>query len=441
MPAGVTSFFCNNTHVCEGGNNPGNPAPLTSEWVPSKGRSLHALTITAAAQSQPSGKALPQPVPNGHPSTEVHIQAACAADPFLDPLLAALPVKFTNVANACVRQPASVVAKRARALRYLRQVNAQLDAQMSAMAECMPVDSPVRAINFPLIYFLTSTLMCEDSQFFHDLLRGMPIVGSSPATNVLEPRVRGAVVSFEQWRGGIPVTNAGVVERLHRSAGSDLARECWEKTLSEVEAVWVSVHRPLTEGIMRPIPLTPRFAEVIADGKLRLIDDFRASGINDLLDVVETDVPQGLDAMLAMTTYYQSINPRAKTELRAFSVDFKRSYKQAPLPADQAEFAHVALAAPDGPIMVAELRTQPFGSPRAPANWGRATAFAQWVLASLFDVYLAKYVDDCYSVEPSLTAFFCHVHRQGCVCPSWSSVSTGKGVVTFTVDRFAGCFH
>ena len=53
--------------------------------------------------------------------------------------------------------------------------------------------------------------------------------------------------------------------------------------------------------------------------------------------------------------------------------------------------------------MVAKLRTQPFGSTRAPANWGRVTALIQWILIAYFGAHLEIYVDDCFVVEPAET--------------------------------------
>ena len=52
---------------------------------------------------------------------------------------------------------------------------------------------------------------------------------------------------------------------------------------------------------------------------------------------------------------------------------------------------------------MAWLRTRPFGSSRAPVNWGRVTAFAKRLLAPTFAIYIAKYAVGCYSKEPLLT--------------------------------------
>lgn len=54
----------------------------------------------------------------------------------------------------------------------------------------------------------------------------------------------------------------------------------------------------------------------------------------------------------------------------------------------------------EGVLNTDELRKQPFGARRAPANWGRVAEFAQWALGNFCYVYLAKFVDECFAVEP-----------------------------------------
>ena len=135
----------------------------------------------------------------------------------------------------------------------------------------------------------------------------------------------------------------------------------------------------------------PTFAIVEHHGnrsdKTRLSDDFRAIGINALPYTADTDIPVGMDTMSEMTAYYMCVNPRKDLEIRTSSSDFTHAYMQAMLPASNAACAHIALAAPGGAIIVAELRAHPFGSPLAPANWSRGADFAQRILASFLGVH------------------------------------------------------
>ena len=132
-------------------------------------------------------------------------------------------------------------------------------------------------------------------------------------------------------------------------------------------------------------------------------DLFLPRGINNILRTSDTDAPENSDTWLAASLFYKRYDPLVK--IRIFLVDFRHAYKTVPLCRQQGDFAHIVLAPPEGDPVVAELRTQPFGSRRAPANWGRVTSFVQWVLATFFCLYLAKNADDCFATEPESTCF------------------------------------
>ena len=65
--------------------------------------------------------------------------------------------------------------------------------------------------------------------------------------------------------------------------------------------------------------------------------------------------------------------------------------------------ASILLGPPGGPLMVSRLRAQPFGSTRAPANWGRVAALIPWILLTYFGIFLPIYVGDCFLAEPAET--------------------------------------
>ena len=54
------------------------------------------------------------------------------------------------------------------------------------------------------------------------------------------------------------------------------------------------------------------------------------------------------------------------------------------------------------------MRTHPFGSARAPSNWGRVTHFDQFVLRKIFGLVAFVYVDEAALVGPFRTANSAH---------------------------------
>ena len=83
--------------------------------------------------------------------------------------------------------------------------------------------------------------------------------------------------------------------------------------------------------------------------------------------------------------------------------DFAHAYKHVPLEVSQREFATIVFADPNGEVFYSTLRTQPFGSRPAPANWGRVAAFTKWVMIRLFACVVKIFADDCFVAEPDAT--------------------------------------
>ena len=161
----------------------------------------------------------------------------------------------------------------------------------------------------------------------------------------------------------------------------------------------------ITDELARTVPLTPRYAIKEQHGdqkqKIRLIDDFRASAVNAIVATDDTNVPENLDVFFSITSFLRLAAPGCL--LKCATLDFSHAYKHVPIQENQKEFATIVVAPPAGPLKIATLRTQPFGSKRAPANWPRVKNFIKWVLLTLFRIVISVYVGDIFLIETSET--------------------------------------
>ena len=87
---------------------------------------------------------------------------------------------------------------------------------------------------------------------------------------------------------------------------------CRAKTTAEAEKGWVTAPQPLTRAIIDTGPLTPRYGTREQHGgqaeKIRLIGDFRASGIKRILTAPDTSIPEDLDSYLAGLMQYKRLH-------------------------------------------------------------------------------------------------------------------------------------
>ena len=163
---------------------------LPQEWVPSKGRHLDGLKLAAAAQSQPSGNALPPLVAGWASTPGEHSTLALKIDPFKLAAEGALPEQVKYVAYKCTAQPSVVIRQRSEAVEGLERTSKSVERFREPWYECLPAGSPARNINLPLIHLISRTLGYPDIHFARDLALGMPIVGAIASSGVLTERER-----------------------------------------------------------------------------------------------------------------------------------------------------------------------------------------------------------------------------------------------------------
>ena len=150
-------------------------------------------------------------------------------------------------------------------------------------------------MNLALIHFLFHHLEYPDKRLAADLSHGMPIVGEVPPTGVLRPRTRPQRVDADSWRESIPQRNRQLLAKVVKTGPTKTARLCWGQTIADAKLGWVTQPIPVSEHVLDSLPLPPRFGQMEEHGgqvsMLRVIDDLKASQVNDLLGLVETSVP------------------------------------------------------------------------------------------------------------------------------------------------------
>ena len=231
------------------------------------------------------------------------------------------------------KDPERIIAKRTNALAFLTEMPGKLETRTKQWQSLLPEGSPARGLNFGLIQFLRKHLNYGDTLIVNHLTNGMPLAGVVPPTAVLRRRATPAVISREKWLSNLKERNVAMVDRAkyYYEKDTELSKRCWLKTLEEASKGRISQPVPATSDVLDNAPLSPMFAIEEEHGgwetKLRVIDDFKASQVNDLLELSETCVPDSLDVALAMLAMQAKLQPGAP--IRIFSVDFAHAYKQA----------------------------------------------------------------------------------------------------------------
>ena len=388
------------------------PEPsVFSNFVPSRKRDLAALLCTAASDSQPSGKALPRLFPD-FDSIDEHVDAVRRADVPSFLLSQAVTPGLAAICSRLSHRPDTAIAAREAALTQLASAASRARDLTPQWLVNIPASSPARNLNLPLFQSLADATDFPDKDLVYDLRSGMPIAGAIPPAGTLRSKHTAAAESLEDWTTKVPLRNATIYDRIIKAQGSELSNIAYESTMAEVKKGWLAPPRPITPEILQNTPLTPRFAIREQHGdqaeKIRLIDDFKASGLNLTLDMSDTCIPDALDSAITICRQFGVESPGQ--QLNIFTVDFKHAYKNVAVASRDLKYTSIIVAPPRGPPVACTLLVQPFGSRRAPANWGRVTRFLQHVLERLFSIHVCVFVDDVYCIEPVTTvssAFHC----------------------------------
>ena len=243
-----------------------------------------------------------------------------------------------------------------------------------------------------------------DETLVADLAQGFPLIGKLPRSGTL-PEVsyplveetRGSLLWQASWR------NDGILSRVAASFVSDVevAAELDAKSQSEVESGKAS-EVPLTEVVKRCV-VTPRFP--VDEGwrwkddnwvrRERCIDDFTASFINAVTAPGESIHHDTLDVLVALL----HSAGKSRKPVRFRKDDFVGAYKTLPLRLEDLQLAVTVWRDATGSLRTMQLHCCPFGAVASVHAWHRLGAAVQCILANLFLVVYARYVDDLFSLD------------------------------------------
>ena len=292
---------------------------------------------------------------------EDRVNFATILNPITDFMGVAAPQSSWKIGKELRQNPKAVIDGRLAAVKFLSNMSEKSGDQNRKWVARLPEGSPSKAMNFALIHILCMHFAYPGKSLPGDLAKGMLVVGPVPDSGVFRKRVRPASTTLPDWREGLLARNLLTVERASQGAGAMEARLCWEKTMREVTKSWATQPVPAPGAILNDTPLPRRFAIEEERGgqgtRIRVIDDFEASRVNDLLSVDDAAAPQNLDVFFGMASMFAQLG--CARPLKACVMDFAQAYKHVGIPPAQLDFATIVLPGLSGTPTAASLRTQP----------------------------------------------------------------------------------
>ena len=263
----------------------------------------------------------------------------------------------------------------------------------SGVKQALPVHAAKILAPKRLILFkeILEDLEYPDVGAFDELVNGTELVGEVPPYGIFEKAFKPAEKTVEQ------VSKASLSERLlsfykcSSSGDGEIDEIVYNKTLEEVECGWA--HGPIDIAQLPEGAVVSRRFGLRQPGKVRLIDDLSASGVNQTVQTTESPKPHSADFIAAMLL--EVLKHSNGVPLMGRSFDLKSAYKQLAIARKSLSFAFVAVYNPKrSKAEVFQLLAAPFGATRSVFSFLRLSNALWYIGVKALNIIWSCFFDD-----------------------------------------------
>ena len=306
-----------------------------------------------------------------------------------------LPAKLMMAAQQVHRMGSTVVEWRSAQMQRIRHLASELQPVPDRWRKSLhpQVRNIIGNWRLPLMHVLAMEAGSEDL-FSHSFV--MPLKVTRPWMTLQELLFQ---AKTRNWVLLASVCSSGDVEFDEAS----LAKTKQELDAGVMLGPWPADWLPDCVAVVsRRFPMWEHHGPQVRR-KCRNIDEMSESFLNSTVEDFETRAPRGIEHILALVRVLQHLFGTDVT-LCGFTADFKSAYRQVAFSPSQNKFHDVAWwDCRQRKPMVGLLTALAFGSPRAPANWGRLVLLLMTIVWHHLLLLPLDYVDDFNGVEPSFS--------------------------------------
>eukprot|EP00435_Cladocopium_sp_Y103_P048195 s286_g14.t1 len=255
----------------------------------------------------------------------------------------------------------------------------------------------LRGKRFLVLKEMVEEMKYPDPGIVDSMIMGFDLVGQAGGGDLLPPDFQPATLTVHDLEDQAIQSNKAILHST-KSSGSPLVdAELWEKTLEEEKKGWLSRLTAMPEDKGR---VSRRFA-VVQSEKVRPIDNYSESQINNAVTITSQCTVDGVDTIAAMMA--QLIRGRRDqgkgTKIVGRSFDLKSAYRQLAVSDDSLKWARLAVYNPHRRETVCfQQYSLPFGAKASVVAFLRCARLLQW-LAHYMLIVVSFYFDDYVSIS------------------------------------------
>ena len=219
-----------------------------------------------------------------------------------------------------------------------------------------------------------------DMGVIDELKLGADLTGDIPATGMLPKKFLPAMCTTSGLADRSKLMRSALLAEVGSSGDPELDLEVWRQTLQEVDAGWLTGPLEPSE-VSDSLPLSKRFG-LAQKTKVRLIDNFSSSGVNDLVTVCEAPELHTVDVAAAALLYWLNLRcaERKPSNLSIRTFDLQSAYRQVGLSKAGREMGHICVYDPlTSKPRLFQCQVLPFGAVRSVHSFLRLARAVWWV--------------------------------------------------------------
>ena len=231
----------------------------------------------------------------------------------------------------------------------------------------------------------------RDAKVIDEVIAGFPMTGWTEESGVFVPDVRPPDLTVEQLRGIALGLNHAVVDSLAQAGASDLDGPAWDETQAEIQNGWLE---PCDVPDLRLVHVAKRFP-LQQGGKLRLIDDFSAAGVNQTVGMAEKLRVESVDELTAtILVMLRKCGGNTMLNLVGRTFDLKSAYKQFGVDAEHQKTLRIAQRHPEGGVRFFAVQSLPFGATASVSAFLRIAASIKYIGTVGLQLIWTNFFDD-----------------------------------------------
>ena len=310
------------------------------------------------------------------------LQKACEVSHPLSPSLA-LPLELAQAIESCAKEGVvSIARQRLEFFKLWNKRAKELQTEEASLRRTMDVvvEKAVRGKKLALFKDMLQYYAYPDPGVADELVCGASLIGEVAETGMLPFKFTPALLTPATLETQSKFRRHQIMSEPKGSGDTGIDAEVWKQTLEERDRGWLI--GPLKDDeVPEGAPISKRFG-LRQKHKVRLIDDFSESSVNQAVMVTESPVLHTVDVACAALAYWFSLCSEMGTDpaLVARTFDLSSAYRQVGLNHEGRSVGYVRVYNPDMQCWTLfQAQVLPFGAVKSVHSFLRLARSIWWL--------------------------------------------------------------